>query len=225
MTRSLRAGIAGAVLFVLAACGTSLSPPAPATPAPTDIVTEQQSLGKFTGTPEQYLDTGVELWNRWCSAYLNALTQSENTMNFAAGAVSATGSAASGIAAVSGAGLPATAIMGIVFPAISQELVAEGKMVTAGQPPGAVWIIVQNEQAKYLQAVQAAPPTTVPAAASAISTYSTYCQPVGIQSAVLQGLVKSTVSSPAASATAKAALAPIAVPGLFVPPVVTVNGP
>lgn len=194
-------------------------PAAPATPDVADITTQQTAINAFTGTPDDLLNIGVGLSNRWCNDYLNALTRNVSVTDFEASTATQLGTLGSGIAGAVGAGSATTTIMAVLFPTLNQELTAAGRMATAGTDPGVVYTLVAKSHSAYLGSISA--PASLTEAVAALSDYSAICQPAAIRSAVLQsGLNASATSSGGSSAKSLSAGPPR---GLHVPPVITLG--
>ncbi len=209
-----------ALAVMLTGCGGLTGPTPPATPAPADVAAEQTSLATVPASvgPTQYLNLAVAVSNRWCASYMNTLTTGTNQSDFLSSSASLAGSAATGIATATGAGILPVAIMGIIFPTISEEMKAQGRAATAGADPGAVLSLVQKEQGAYLSALTA--PTDTTEADMDITNYALMCQPAGIRSAVLQSTLNATATAQGAPAGTLRATPPN---GLHSPPVIIVK--
>jgi hypothetical protein len=226
----LRNAAVAALCAALSGCGLGsyLTPPSqtpPAAVAPPDVAGMVTALSAYKGAPADYLNLGVLLSNNWCTAYLNTLTQAANQMEFGASTATVAGTLAAGTAGALNAGVPATAIMGLAFPAINQTLVAEGRMATAGVDPGVVYGLVVREQGAYLGALPSAGPASVTEAALYVASYGALCQPAAIRSAVLQAGTTAVASAQSAQQATPAAMGAAldARPAVHAPPVVTIN--
>lgn len=189
------------VLPLLAGCGTfqaitdKMDPPAPATPAIADIQAQATAIGAYKGTPADFLALGEQISDLWCSNYLNALARNAAITDFEGASVSQMGQLGSGIAGAVGSAAAIPAVIGILFPAISQGLVSSGKMATAGMDPGSVTAIVDKGQDTMKSAFKTTPPVSLTESLDDVTQYARVCQPAEIRRAVLQAIVSATATA------------------------------
>lgn len=222
------AKLAPVLLLGIFLAGCASQPTPPPTPAPPDVTAEAASLNTYTGSPAQYFNLAVAVNKRWCNTYLNNLTTKVNQSDFLSSSASLAGTAATGIATASGAGILPLAIMGIAFPTISEELKAEGREATGGVDPRIVLPLIQKQQKAYLDGLAAGPPLAdLTQADMLIADFSLICQPAGIGAAVASALNGATATTaPAQANLALRATEPgTAAPGsgIYSPPLVVVH--
>lgn len=213
-------------VWLLSGCSLpNLTPPPPATPAVSDIITQQAALKGFTGAPTDFVNLGAGLSNSWCTAYLNQITQTAAGLDFAANSATQLGALGSGIAGVAGGSIVASTVIGLLFPAINQTLIAEGRLATAGADPGVVYGLILKEQSAFLGALTV--PASLSEAVMDITSYAAMCQPAGIRSAVMQAGINASVSASSGGgvpvSSGLRATAPL--PFIHHPPIVVVGAP